>query len=250
VHRLVLRLPLLLLITLGGQAALLLVWPLQRLAPTTRRKLRNLAFRAWGRLFCRIVGMRLRVEGEPPAGAFFLVANHVSYLDIPVLASRVDAAFVAKADLQGWPLLGWIFATADTIFIDRGRKRDLLRVMEQVKRARRTGLGVVVFPEGTSGSGARILPLKPSLLELAARRGEPVHYATLHYRTPEGEPPAQEVVCWWNDMLFLPHILRLLRLRHFDGVLRFGEGPVAADDRKELARDLHAALDRALIPIE
>jgi len=250
VHRLVHRLPLLLLITLGGQAALLALWPLRFLAPDTRRKLRNLAFRTWGRLFCRIAGVRLRVEGEPPTGPFFLVANHVSYLDIPVLASRVDAAFVAKADLRSWPLLGWIFATADTIFIDRGRKRDLLRVMRQVELARRAGLGVLVFPEGTSGSGARILPLKPSLLELAARRGEPVHYATLHYRTPEGEPPAQEVVCWWNDMLFFPHVLRLLRLPHVEGSLHFGDGPVVAGDRKELARELHAALCRAFIPIE
>lgn len=211
---------------------------------------RNWAFRLWGRGLCRIFGMRIEVEGTPPCGAFFLVANHLSYLDIPLIATQVDAAFVAKSDLRHWPGLGAIFGAADTIFIDRSRKRDVVRVMQMVDKEIRKGLGVLLFPEGTSGKGDEILKFKPSILEFACVQKMPIHWVTLHYEAPQGELPAQRSVCWWGNEGFLPHYRRLVALPQFRAVLRFGSEPVAHDDRKVLAESLRLAMIERFTPVE
>lgn len=193
--------------------------------------------------------MRVTVEGSPPAAPFLLVSNHLSYMDIILLAMVVDAAFVAKADLRSWPALGRVFATADTIFIDRGRRRDVVRVTERIHHELARGLGVVVFPEGTSTKGDGMLPFKPPLLDFAARRDHPVHYAAISYTTAAGDGPASRLICWWGDTPFLPHILELLRLERFDARLAFGGAPIHDGDRKALARKLREATERCFIPV-
>lgn len=213
-------------------------------------RLRNRVFRTWARGLCRGFGMRSKVEGVPPTGQFFLIANHVSYVDIVLLASYVDIAFVAKSDLRHWPALGRIFEAADTIFIDRSRKRDVVRVMRLVGKEIDRGLGVLVFPEGTSGKGDEILPFKPSLLEFACTRDLPVHWATLHYQTPPGQLPASRAVCWWGDEGFFPHFKRLIVLPYFEGTLRFGDLPLQHANRKELAEALRSRMVEAFEPID
>lgn len=229
--------------------AALAISPLGLVAPQSRLRLRNGVLRAWGRSFCSILGIEVTTDGSAPEGAFLLVSNHVSYVDIPLLASQLDATFVAKAELAGWPFLGRAFRIGDTIFIDRARKRDLLEVMERVRTSLARGLGVVIFPEGTSGRGDKILPLKGSLLELAVRQGRPVHYATLHYSTPEGAPAADAVVCWWDDTPFLSHLAKLLAEPGFAARIDFGEKPIAGEHRKHLAEELHRAMQQSFQPM-
>ena len=217
--------------------------------PRLQLAIRNRTFCCWARLFARIAGMRIRVEGEPPKGAFLLVSNHVSYMDIVLLATAVEASFVAKSELRSWPVMGGVFAAADTIFIDRDRRRDVLRVMERISHDLDRQLGVVIFPEGTSSKGDEILPFKPPLLDFAARSHQPVHVATLGYTTPNGDGPASERVCWWGDTPFSPHVLELLKLPYFDARLIFAETPVQDSNRKALARRLHEATKRSFTPM-
>lgn len=246
--RALLRAPAVTLVSLLASATMAIARPLVVVAPRRQLMIRNAAFRWWGRTMCRIMGLRIEVEGEAPRGRFFLVANHVSYVDIILLSSLISAAFVAKASLARWPLLGWMFLGADTIFINRARKRDLLRVMDRVRGCLERDLGVLLFPEGTSGKGEEILRLKSPLLQLAAERGQPVHYATVSYRAP-GEEPAHKTVCWWDDTPFLSHLLRLLGLPYFEATVRFGSQPVIARDRKVLAERLRAAMANSFTPI-
>lgn len=236
------RAPWILVITCMSSSAVLLARPLALFAPRAHARVRAAVVRAWGTGFCHALGVRVTVRGTCPRGRFLLVSNHLSYVDIPLLAAHVDASFVAKADLSRWPLLGWAFRLAGTIFIDRGRKRDLLRVMESVARRLDAGEGVIIFPEATVGSGDGLLAFKPSLLELAARKVEPVGYATLSYRTSPGSPPTQDIVCWWDGTPFLKHFLRLLTLDGFDATLTFGREPIVDRDRKALADRLRAAM--------
>jgi 1-acyl-sn-glycerol-3-phosphate acyltransferase len=247
--RVFLRAPAILAVTLLSYLGIVASLPLRRFAAARQLRLRNAIFRAWARLCARIVGLRVEVEGVPPRGGFLLVSNHVSYMDVILLATRLDAAFVAKADLRGWPVLGRAFAVADTIFIDRSRRRDVLRVMEQVGRELDRGLGVVIFPEGTSGKGDGILRFKPSLLDYAARRDLPVHFVALSYATPDGYGPPSRLVCWWGDAPFLPHFLELLRLPSFQARLVFGEAPVHDGDRKALAGALRGAVAERFAPM-
>jgi 1-acyl-sn-glycerol-3-phosphate acyltransferase len=190
--------------------------------------------RAWGARVLRILGARVSIEGEP-AGCDLLVANHLSYVDVFLLASRMEAVFVAKSEIAGWPVIGAVCRLAGTLFVDRGRRRVLPEVVAGIQEAAVPGRVVVVFPEGTSTDGSEVLPFRPALLEAAAREGLRVGWAALAYRTPEGAPPASEAVCWWRDMTLLPHLLRLLALPGFEARVTFGSETLIESDRKRLA---------------
>lgn len=246
--RVLLRVPAVAFVSLLASGTMLVVQPLTLVAPRLQLALRNAAFLWWGKAMCRIIGLRVEVEGEAPSGRFFLVSNHLGYIDIILLASQTSAAFVAKATLARWPILGWMFFTADTIFINRASKRDLLRVMGRVRGCLERDLGVLIFPEGTSGKGEEILRFKPSLLQLAAEQNQPVHYVTLTYRAP-GDLPAHQTICWWDDTPFLSHLLRLFGLPYFEATVCFGKEPILAGDRKILAERLRASMTETFTPV-
>ncbi len=248
--RLAWRVPLIVLLTMFSVFLIAIASPWRRFFPRLQRKVRNFAFRAWGRGFARLAGVRLKVEGTPPTGRFLLVTNHTSYLDVALLGALVDAAFVAKADLRSWPGLGPSFAVSDTIFINRDRRRDVVEVGQAMSRALEKDLGVVFFPEGTSGRGDQVLRFKPSLFELPASRDLAVHWAVLHYRSPPGWPSAQEVICWWGDTEFLPHAVRLLQMPHLEATICFGSEPIHDQDRKKLAERLHTKIVEHFEPME
>lgn len=217
------------------------------LAPMGRRlHWRDRVLSAWSRLMLRALAVRLAVHGPIPRGGCLLVANHLSYLDVLVLAAARPLSFLSKAEVAQWPLVGFMARTIGVQFIVREDKRSLPQVAARLLRECSEGHGVVFFPEGTSASGDAVLPFRAALLAPAAESGLPVHYAALRYRTAEGEPPARESVAWWGDMQFLPHLRGLLRLRCISAELHFGEAPIIASDRKQLARHLQDAVERTL----
>jgi 1-acyl-sn-glycerol-3-phosphate acyltransferase len=207
---------------------------------------RTKVFHAWGRSMAWLLGMTIEVEGQPPEPPFYLVSNHLGYTDVVLLASRLRCVFVSKAEVRDWPVIGRLCASVDTLFIQRESKRDIPRIVGQIERVMQEGRGVVVFPEGTSSGGDDVLPFRPPLLESAARAGLPVWFATIAYRTPDGWPPAREVVCWWADMAFGPHVLGLLGLPGFSARVVFGQEPITEPDRKVLAKRLQDEVERQL----
>jgi 1-acyl-sn-glycerol-3-phosphate acyltransferase len=209
--------------------------------PSCARKWRKLAFGGWAKASAWIIGMRVNVHNAPPPGPFLLVSNHLGYVDIIVLESIVDCVFIAKSEVAGWPLLGLISRTLNTIFIDRSRKRDIVQAMERADRAFVRGLGVVLFAEGTSTQGKTVLPFKSSLLEIAARKSTPVHYVTLSYSSP-----ANESVAWWGEMTFFEHLFQLLQLKRFEATVVFGLKPIISSNRHVLAEELWAAVSSQL----
>ena len=137
---------------------------------------------AWSAGLLRAVGVGLRASGSPQAGPSLLLANHVSWLDIAALHAVVpQARFVSKADVLAWPLLGWLIRGAGTLFIERARKRDALRVVHAMADALLAGQTVAIFPEGTTGPGALPLPFHANLLQAAIATGSPVQLAVLRF---------------------------------------------------------------------
>ncbi len=210
---------------------------------------RQLAFGWWTKSFVRISGMELEIIGEPPKPPFFLVTNHLSYVDIGALRSAVNGVFVAKAEVREWFLAGRIVKDMGVIFIDRKNRRDIPRAGAEIIQKLNDGEGVIVFPEGTSTKGEDVLPFNSSFLEFAAKTDLPVSYASISYRTPEGEPPASAMICWWEDISFVTHLLRLFTLKRFTAILDFGEESVVNPDRKQLAAQLRQRVKERFIPV-
>lgn len=208
---------------------------LRRVWPAAGWPMFRWAIRTWARGTLVVLGVRVQVEGQAPAPPFFLVSNHLSYLDIPVLHAQLSGHFLSKAEIASWPLAGWLARVAGTLFVDRTRRRDLARVIPEVETLLQAGNGVVIFPEGTSSPGAEVLPFKPSLFEVPLRTGVGVSQAALQYQVPQGQPPVAEVVCWWGDMPFVSHFLKLLTLPGIDARVSFGSKSLVDDDRKRLS---------------
>lgn len=207
------------------------------------------AYQLWSRALCRIFAIRVEADGAVPTPPFLLVSNHLSYVDILVLGTHLPCVFVAKAEIDGWPIFGAICRSVNTIFIDRRMKRKLPEILARIERSLAARQGVVVFPEGTSGPGHEVMPFRSSLLELAAGVGSPVHHVTINYRVPEGEMPAHLSVGWWGDMPLGEHLRNFLALSRVEARLCFGDEPLAAGDRKALAAGLHGEVSRRFTPL-
>lgn len=210
---------------------------------------RQLAFTVWSRGFARIAAMKIETIGPVPRQPFFLVCNHLSYMDIPAIRAVVDGVFVAKADIREWFVAGKIISDMGMIFIDRENRRDIPRAGAKIISALSDGEGVIVFPEGTTTKGDDVLPFNSSFLQFAAETDLPVSYASISYRTADGEPPASEAVCWWDETPFLTHMLRMFSLPGFTAIVSFGEQPVLSTDRKQLAGELREKVRERFLPV-
>lgn len=211
-------------------------------APRLRRRWRVLHFNLWSRAMCRVLGGNTVVDGEPPAAPFFLASNHLGYLDIVVLAQLLPAVFVAKADVRGWPVIGWLTRLADTLYINRERHADIPRANQSIADTLSAGDSIVLFPEGTSSESDFVLPIRPPLLQVAAERGIAVHTVALHFATRNGDPHAHRAICYYGDMDFVSHVWRLLHIRGFTVTIRFGDQRHTADHRKQLAESVRAEI--------
>lgn len=214
------------------------------------RRWNELAVRVWSAGLVTALGMDVEVIGTPPPKPFFMVANHLSYLDILVLGARLGPTFISKHELASWPVLGHLARVTGVIFVNRDRKRDAMRVLEEIDTAVGRGAGVVLFPEGTSTRGDQIYPLKTALLEWAARRTYPVHAVSLRYATSAPGYSTADDVCWWGDAQFAPHFLNLLAIPRVRATLSFSPEPVIEDDRTRLGLRLRSALSATFQPIE
>ena len=136
----------------------------------------------WSRKTLRLMGIALVVEGQPAVGGALMVANHISWLDITALhAVCPQARFVSKADVKHWPLLSHLSDASNTLYLERERKRDALRVVHQMAEALRSGDLIAVFPEGTTSDGHRLLPFHANLLQAAIVTGTPVQPVALRF---------------------------------------------------------------------
>lgn len=251
------RLGLLALVCLG-------LTPLQLLAIRRGWRLAGRLPVVFHRLFVRLFGLRVTVRGTPPAGRPTLVlANHVSWLDIPVLASLHPLSFIAKSEIAGWPIAGQLARLQRSVFIERTRRGATAEVNHLVAARLARGEAIVLFAEGTTGDGNRLLPFRSSLIG-AAR-------AALAEPGPDGSPPAEvwlqplsiaytgrhglpvtrrdrPEIAWYGDMDLGPHALGFLSGGPLDVAVTWGE-PIpfrVGDDRKAATASAEAAVRRAL----
>ncbi|MFH5833072.1 lysophospholipid acyltransferase family protein [Halalkalibaculum sp. DA384] len=210
---------------------------------------RNAMVRRWAKSAAAIIRLDIEVEGMPPEPPFFMVCNHLSYLDVLPFFITTDCVFVAKSEVRSWPLLGRMAQDINVIFINRTLKRDIPRVNRLIEENISSRQGIIIFPEGTTTKGEKVKRFKSSLLQYAASRNFPVSYASITYATPGSEKSAEEWVCWWGDMTFLDHFFKMLTLPSIRAVVKFGSKKVSDNDRKVLARRLHRRVSDQFRPV-
>jgi len=225
-----------------GLATTLLVFPFVRQA--RRRALT----RAWSRRLLRQLGVRLHVRGEAilpahPRG-LMIVANHVSWLDIVVLNALEPSRFVAKAELRRWLVLGWLIASAGTLFIERERRLHAHRANRAVAQALLAGDIVTVFPEGQTSDGRALLPFHASLLQPAIDAGGAIVPAAIRYTDAGAYTDAPAYV---GDAGLVGSVWRVVGLAATDATVWLLPALDAdARHRRELARVAEDAIRAAL----
>ena len=192
----------------------------------------------WSVQMLRRLGVEVRVSGTARPGAVLMVANHVSWLDIPALhASAPQARFVSKSAVAHWPLLGRLARAGGTLFIERERKRDALRVVHEVAAALRHGDAVAVFPEGTTGAGREVLPFHANLLQAAISTATDVQPVVLRYSEPgHAVSIAAQYI---DDTTLIESLMKVCGARGLVVDVRFlPPEPAGEPDRRVLAQRL------------
>ncbi len=230
-----------------GAAAVFLVpfeLAMQRLSRRARPRLPWLFHRA----LARSLGIHVIVHGHQVSGGGVLfVVNHLSWADIPVLGSRILAAFVAKSEVAAWGPVGWLSTLARTVYIDRERRQATGVARNAITTRLASGENVILFPEGTNSDGIAVLPFKSALF--AAIEGEMgddfvIQPVTLAYTRLNGMPITRERlpdIAWIGDTELMPHLLAFMSLGKVRAELIFHPPVRLGDftDRKVLARHCH-----------
>lgn len=183
--------------------------------------------------------MRLSVhaQGLPEEGSF-IAANHQGYMDILVMASQTPQVFLSRKDVGEWPFIGRFVKMAGTLFIDRSRRSEVSNQEDGFSKAINDNVGMTVYLEGTSTNGSEVLPFKSSLLQPVVTNQWKVTPAYIRYECEDGDPAWD--VCWWGDMTFGSHLLKMMTLKSIQATIVFGLARSPGNDRKALARELHA----------
>jgi 1-acyl-sn-glycerol-3-phosphate acyltransferase len=203
----------------------------------------------WPRRFLQWVGysagMRVRIHGTPLRRNVLFLANHVSWLDIMILAGASGTAFVAKAEVKRWPAVGWLAGLNRTVYVERSDRRNVRGQADALRDALASGRPVALFPEGTTEGGREVLPFRASLLAslfppLPGVRVQPV---AIDYGPAVGE------ISWIGDETAGANAKRVLSRRgtvlvdvHFLAAV----DPAEAGDRKALAAAAQAEVVEAL----
>ena len=203
--------------------------------------------RWWAATMLARLGVELRCEGQAADGGVLLAANHVSWLDIlAVHAVCPRASFVSKADVKRWPLISRLAAAADTVYLERERKRDARRVVHAVAASLAAGRMVAVFPEGTTADGRTLLPFHANLLQAAIATGAPVQPMGLRY-TDAGDGRPSAAVEFVGETTLLQSVWRVASAdRLVVHVRLLPPHATAGADRRALAASLRAGIAAAI----
>jgi len=209
----------------------------------------NRCLQFWGSVIAGMLSIRVQVEGEIPEPPFFLVSNHLSYVDIIILLKTLKTTFVAKKEVAGWPFLGFISKSIGVVFIDRKRRQDVSRVNEEISASVSDKRGLTLFPEGTTSPGASVLRFRASLLEFPAQSNLGAHYCAINYSIESGDAEAYNTVCWWGNAPIHKHMYNLAKKSNVKATITFGSSKINESDRKILSEELHQKVSELFNPM-
>jgi len=184
------------------------------------------------RYITRVLGIRARIDGTPCDGPVLIVSNHTSWLDIVVLGSLMPLSFIAKSEVGAWPLFGTLARLQRTVFVDRQKKTATGAASRSIGRRLAGGDAMVLFAEGTTSDGGRVLPFRSALLGAARAALEDervtvlVQPLSVIYTHRDGLPlgkAGRPFLAWYGDMDLVPHLAAILAGGPIDVAVSFGE---------------------------
>ncbi len=243
--------------------ASIVLMPWQLLALRFDWRMRRWLPRVWHRIVCFCLGIRVRVHGTMEAHRpLMLCANHSSWMDIMVLSSIADVAFIAKIEVRDWPIFGALSKLQKSVFVVREEKRKTGNQASEIAARMADGEIVVLFPEGTTSDGNRLLDVKSSLFGAAAMAvpASPTGVVTVQpvaiaYTGVHGLPTGRyhrPLTSWPGDVEMFPHLKDMLRCGAFEVDVCFGEAVRYGPDTKRkdvsatIAQRIRAMLGAAL----
>jgi len=199
---------------------------------------------------CRVQVQILHEQDAQPAPRALIVANHVSWLDIFVINSLHPCRFVAKSDIRDWPLIGWLCAKAGTIFISRGKLRDVRRIYQGLVTSLHAGEHVAFFPEGTTSTQGTLLPFHANLFEAAIEAEVPIQPYAVRYVDRHGQ--LHYAADFIGDMTFVQSMMTILKASGMTAEITLlpAIDTNAASHRRELADAAHGVIAAALGVVE
>jgi 1-acyl-sn-glycerol-3-phosphate acyltransferase len=219
--------------------------PLLGLPRPGRRLLRFFRRTIPGQLL-RIVGVRLRTVGRPPAPPCLVVSNHLGWIDALAYGTLAGPVFVAVA--RRVPMVSFLMRAFGTVIVGRDDITVLERANRALAAANRAGERTMVFPEGNSYWGHEVMPFKAPLFQSAIDARVPVYAAAIRFDTPLPWPPASMVAAWGDYTPIIVHILHALQLPRIDVTVTWSDRPLAAATRKRLAALARDEVLRLFVP--
>ncbi len=199
---------------------------------------------AWALQLLACAGVTLEVRGTPVAnGPALIIANHLSWLDIPVMHAARYCRFISKSDVKDWPIVGTLATAAGTLYIERTSRRDALRMVQHMHDALMAREVLGVFPEGTTGDGRVLLPFHANLLQAAITADAPVQPVGVRF-VDRKTGAVSHAPSYIDDETLLGSMWRTLVAPPLVAVVHFGEPERAnGQDRRAWSEQLHARVD-------
>jgi 1-acyl-sn-glycerol-3-phosphate acyltransferase len=198
----------------------------------------------WSRALLEKIWVELEVQGaRKTAGPVLYVCNHISWLDIFVINGWQSAVFVSKAEVANWPLIGPLVSGAGTIFIERERMRDALKVVGDLTQSLREGHTAAIFPEGTTSAGDTLLPFHANLIEAAIAAQVPLQPLALSYHAADGS--RSFAASYIGEMTLLDSLTRLAGEAPITARLQVLD-PIFPTDRRSASKAARAQIAQAL----
>lgn len=197
--------------------------------------------RWWFATICKILRVNTQVTGEIEVASVMYVSNHVSWLDIPLIASHANPRFLSKQDIRHWPLIGWLAEKSGTLFIARGNQGAAHQAKEKIGLSLQKKQNVLIFPEGTTTSGESVRRFHARLFSAAIETNTFVQPIAIRYIDENGEPDT--IVPYIDEQSFVQNLRNLLEKKEINAQIHFlSPVNVKGKSRNELAKQCETVI--------